>query len=46
MKQPVIGACAPAAATRQLASEDCEPGIAGTVNRSSRQPPISRSVRA
>ena len=46
MKHPAIVACAEAAATRRLASEDCKHGIAGNVNRSSRQAAISRSERA
>jgi hypothetical protein len=45
MKQPVIVACAPVAATRPLPAEDRASGTAGNVNRFSRQAPISRSVR-
>jgi hypothetical protein len=46
MKQPATGAWAPAAATRPLPSEDCEPGSVGIVNRCSRQTPISWSACA
>jgi hypothetical protein len=43
MKHRTIVACAPAAATRRLASEEFESADGGNVNRSSRQRTISRS---
>jgi hypothetical protein len=46
MKHRTIVACAPAAATRPLASEEFESAAGGNVNRSSRQGTISRSGRA
>lgn len=45
MKQPRIDACAPVAVTRPLPAEDCESGTPGSVNRFSREAPISRRQR-
>jgi hypothetical protein len=46
MKHLTSGACAQAAATGPLASDDFRHGIPGDIDRSSDQAEIHRSVRA